>query len=176
YFTNGENSLIKINVIPDRRLAEPFEELRSKARKLEEKFGSKPSVGMICLGELQQHKARLDFMAGFLAPGGIKAVKSNPILSLENARQFVLEHPAKHFCICGTNDQYEMIGQEILKSLIAEFPGRKFYLAGLPEKEKQTTWLDAGIKQFIHVKSNIYETLKAILKELEVSTVEEKNA
>ena len=41
-----------------------------KAKDLEEKLGSKPTVGMICLGGIKQHKARLDFMKGFLAAGG----------------------------------------------------------------------------------------------------------
>ncbi|WP_035445029.1 methylmalonyl-CoA mutase subunit beta [Bacillus sp. UNC41MFS5] len=176
YFANGKNSLINIEAIPDRRLAEPFEELRKKSFDFEGKLGSKPSVGMICLGGLKQHKARLDFMKGFLAAGGLKAVKSNSIISVENARQFVLEHPAKHYCLCGTNDQYEIIGHGILNVLKTEFPERTFYLAGLPEKEKQDLWMDEGIKQFIHMKSNCYETLLSILSELEVSKVEETKA
>jgi methylmalonyl-CoA mutase len=176
YFANGKNLLIKIEAIPDRRLAEPFEELRKKAVNLEGKLGAKPFVGMICLGGLKQHKARLDFMKGFLAAGGLKAVESNPIISVENARQFVLEHPAMHYCLCGTNDQYEIIGHDILNVLKTEFPERTFYLAGLPEKEKQGLWMDEGIKQFIHMKSNCYETLLLILSELEVSKVEETKA
>ncbi|MEH7502320.1 methylmalonyl-CoA mutase subunit beta [Neobacillus drentensis] len=176
YFSNVENSLTKMEAIPDRRLAEPFEELRSKAIYLEEKLGVKPTVGMICLGGLKQHKARLDFMKGFLAAGGLKATDSKPILSLESARKFILEHPTKYYCLCGTNEQYEIIGYEILTALKTEFPERIFYLAGLPEKEKQNQWVEAGIKQFIHVKSNCYETLTSILKELEVSKVEETKA
>ena len=176
YFANGENSLINIEAIPNRRLAEPFEELRKKSVDLEGKVGSKPSVGMICLGGLKQHKARLDFMKGFLAAGGLKALVSNSIITVENARQFVLEHPAKHYCLCGTNDQYEIIGHDILKILKTEFPERIFYLAGLPEKEKQDLWLEEGIKQFIHVKSNCYETLLSIIRDLEVSKVEETKA
>lgn len=176
FFANGKNSIIKIEAIPDRRLAEPFEELRKKAVDLEEKLGTKPSVGIICLGGLKQHKARLDFMKGFLAAGGLKAVESNSIISVENARQFVLEHPAKHYCLCGTNDQYEIIGHGILNVLKSEFPERTFYLAGLPEKEKQDLWMDEGIRQFIHMKSNCYEMLLLILSGLEVSKVEETKA
>ena len=172
----GENSLIKIESIPQRRLAEPFEELRRKARNLERKIGLTPAVGMICLGELKQHKARLDFMKGFLAAGGMKSVASTSILSLENVRLFVSKHRLKHFCICGTNEDYDLIGPEILEALYVEFQDQIFYLAGLPEKENQSRWLDAGIKQFIHVKSNCYETLSTILNDLEVSTIEETKA
>ncbi|WP_429464414.1 methylmalonyl-CoA mutase family protein [Neobacillus sp. B4I6] len=176
YFTTMEKSLIKMEAIPDLRLAEPFEELRKKAKDLEEKLGSKPTVGMICLGGLKQHKARLDFMKGFLAAGGLRAAESKPILSLEEARQFILETPAKYYCLCGTNEQYEIIGYEILPALKTEFPELIFYLAGLPEKEELDQWKDAGIKQFIHMKSNCYETLTSILNDLEVSKVEETKA
>ncbi|NHC40001.1 methylmalonyl-CoA mutase [Bacillus sp. MM2020_1] len=176
YFTQKEYSFVKVEAIPDLRLSVPFEELRSKASYLEGKFGSKPTVGMICLGGLKQHKARLDFMKGFLAAGGLKAAESKPILSIDSARQFVLEHPTKYYCFCGTDDQYEIIGYEILTALKTEFPELTFYLAGLPEKEKQEQWLKAGIKEFIHIKNNCYETLTAILNELEVSKVEETNA
>jgi methylmalonyl-CoA mutase len=176
YIDWEENSLIKIEAIPQRRLAEPFEELRRKARNLEGKIGLTPAVGMICLGNLKQHKARLDFMKGFLAAGGMKSVESTSILSLENARLFVSKHGLKHFCICGTNEDNDLFGPEILKALNAEFQDQIFYLAGLPEKENQSRWLNAGIKQFIHVKSNCYETLSTILNDLEVSTIEETKA
>ncbi|MEH7354098.1 methylmalonyl-CoA mutase subunit beta [Neobacillus drentensis] len=176
HFAGGDHSLIKIEAIYGRRLAEPFEELRSKAKSLKEKIGTTPSVGMLCLGELKQHKARLDFMKGFLAAGGIKAVESKPILSIENARQFISEQSVNCFCLCGTNDQYEMIGHEILTLLISEFPERKFYLAGLPERENQSRWMDDGITQFIHTKSNCYETLSVILNDMEVKTIEETKA
>ncbi|WP_066060718.1 methylmalonyl-CoA mutase subunit beta [Neobacillus soli] len=171
-----DHSFIEIGTIPQRRLAEPFEELRSKAKQLKEKFGSTPSVGMVCLGELKQHKARLDFMKGFLAAGGIKSVESKPIVNVEDAKQFVLDLRTNFVCFCGTNDQYEFQGHEILSALKSEFPERIFYLAGLPIKEKQAQWQREGIKQFIHVKSNCYETLSAILSDLEVSTVEETKA
>ena len=85
-------------------------------------------------------------MKGFLAAGGLKAADSQLILTLRNARQFVLEHPTKYYCFCGTDDQYESLGFEILTALKTEFPELTFYLAGLPEKEKQEQWINAGIK------------------------------
>ena len=53
YFTQKEYSFVKVEGIPELRLSGPFEELRSKASYLEGKFGSKPTVGMICLGEFK---------------------------------------------------------------------------------------------------------------------------
>lgn len=169
-------SRYEIKAVPERRLSEPFDEMRKKAKLLEGKIGSKPTVGMICLGELKQYKARLDFMKGFLAAGGIGAEESKPIGTLENARQFVGDLHSNYLCFCSSNDQYETMGHEILSSLKDEFPDRIFYLAGLPEKEKHALWINEGINQFIHVKSNCYEIASTILNELEVSANEEAKA
>ncbi|WP_040208195.1 methylmalonyl-CoA mutase subunit beta [Neobacillus jeddahensis] len=175
-FAGKIDSVIKIKAIPKRRLAESFEELRSKADHLEKKIGISPAVGMICLGELTQYKARLDFMKGFLAAGGLKTIESKPILTIENARQFMKETLSKYVCLCGTNQQYEELGYDILLILQAEYPERIFYLAGLPDQEKQSKWKNNGIRQFIHVNINCYETLSTILRDLEASTIEETKA
>jgi methylmalonyl-CoA mutase len=171
YF-NSEGAIIEITKIEKTRLSEPYENLRNMSKKLEEKLGSKPQVGMICLGELKQYKPRLDFMRGFLSAGGIKAVESGPSLSYETAEQFISNAETKHFCLCGSNEQYETIGHEILTSLHSAFPDITFYLAGLPEKDLQTQWKYEGIAQFIHIKSNCYEILSTILKEMEVAVNE----
>ncbi|PLS01680.1 methylmalonyl-CoA mutase family protein [Neobacillus cucumis] len=176
FFKDGTYSLTEMEVISERRLSEPFENLRRRAKRLEEKTGTIPSVGMICLGEMKEHKPRTDFMKGFFAAGGLKAVESNPIISLEKAKQFILETSTSYFCFCGTNEQYELTGQTILTALKSEFPEHIFYLAGLPETGTQFEWEKEGIKQFIHVKSNCYKTLNMILTDMEVNTVEEKKA
>jgi methylmalonyl-CoA mutase len=166
-----ENGQI-IESIPHRRLAQPFEALRNRAENLAEKAGNKPTIGMICLGDSKQYKTRLDFMKGFLASGGINAIESEPISSVEKARKVVSKFQVQHFCICGTNAQYEIDGLELINALKKEFPNKTFLLAGLPEKDQQAQWLNTGIKTFIHAKSNCYETLKEILSEMEVAANE----
>ena len=168
YFGDA-NSPIKIKAITNTRLSEPFEVLRKMSERIEVKLGNKPEIGMICLGELKQYKPRLDFMKGFLAAGGLKVAESESITSLENAKQFIVNQDSKYFCLCGSNEQYESLGHEILAGLYQEFSDRIFYLAGLPEKELQPQWMKEGVKQFIHVKSNCYETLSSMLTNMEVA-------
>lgn len=167
-----DESAAKIKAIPKTRLSEPYEKLRKISEKIESKSGSKPQVGLVCLGELKQYKPRLDFMRGFLSAGGLQVAESGSISSSDEAKLFVSNLNTKYFCLCGTNEQYEMIGHDILSSLHAEFNDRSFYLAGLPEKDLQPAWQNEGIKQFIHIKSNCYETLSSILMEMEVAVNE----
>ncbi|MFJ5757925.1 methylmalonyl-CoA mutase subunit beta [Neobacillus sp. NPDC093182] len=172
----GLTNTIKIRKIQQARLSEPFEKLRRISEEIESKLGSKPQIGMICLGELKYYKPRLDFMRGFAAAGGIEAVDSGSITSLESAKQFILRQDTKYFCLCGSNDQYESFGHEILSTLNREFPDLTFYLAGLPEKDLHAKWASEGIKQFIHIKSNCYEILSTILTEMEVALDERTKA
>jgi methylmalonyl-CoA mutase len=171
-YLNYDETAVKIKAIPKTRLSNPYENLRKQSEGIESKSGSKPQVGLVCLGELKQYKPRLDFMRGFFSAGGLKVAESGSIVSYEDAKQFISNINTKYFCFCGSNEQYEMIGHTILESLQAEFEDRVFYLAGLPEKELQPPWKNEGIKEFIHAKSNCYETLSSILTEMEVAVNE----
>jgi methylmalonyl-CoA mutase len=168
YFAQIDSSAINIKPIKNNRLSEPYEELRNKSKVIESKTGSAPQVGLICLGELKQYKPRLDFMRGFLAAGGLKAVDSGPVNSLETVKLFISNQETKYFCLCSSNDLYESLGLEMIKELRNEFPNQIIYLAGLPEKELQSQWTNEGIRQFIHIKSNCFELLSTILSEMEV--------
>ncbi len=165
----SQNQASGIQPIAQVRLAEPYEELRKKADNLKQRSGIQPQVGLICLGSLKQHKARMDFVRGFLSAGGVSVLPSDPIQTTEEAKTFVSNANTKHFCICGTNDQYQTLGLDVLQLVNAEFADQNVYLAGLPDKEDQAKWEENGLKQFIHVKSNCFETLSAILSEMEVS-------
>lgn len=162
-FSNKKIEGIKMDAIPQFRLSQPFESLRARAKRLESQ------IGIICLGGLKDYKVKADFIRGFLAAGGINSVESDPIMSIESAIGFVQGSKSNYFCLCGSNEQNEAIGIEIVYRIKAEFPGSIVYLAGLPEKEDQTKWLSSGITSFIHAKSNCYHTLETILSEMEVS-------
>jgi methylmalonyl-CoA mutase len=176
YLCGERSTRINIRKINNVRLSEPFEKLRKLSEEIKNKSGSKPNIGMICLGELKNYKPRLDFMKGFVAAGGIEAVDSGSITSLESAKQFILRQDTKYFCFCGSNDQYESFGHEILSTLNIELPDLTFYLAGLPEKDLQTKWESEGIKQFIHINSDCYDILSNILTEMEVALDERTKA
>lgn len=167
--TAGQYEEIKIQPILPVRLAQGYESLRKRASALKQKSGMEPKAGLICLGSLKQHKTRLDFIKGFLAAGGIQGIASDPVLSLETVKEFLNDSGVKHICLCGSDELYETLGLEIVKLISSEFPHCVVYLAGLPEKQEQTKWLQAGVKQFIHIRSNCYETLSRILEDMEVS-------
>lgn len=168
--TSGQNTgQSNIQPVPQIRLSESFEALRSASKNLS-RNGKQPKAGLICLGPLKEHKARADFIAGFLAPGGIKAVKSDSIEDWESAAGFIKETNLKHYFICGSNEQYDKFALALIKKIIAADLDVSIYLAGLPEERKQQEYTEAGVKEFIHIKSNCYDTLLSLLNELEVAS------
>jgi methylmalonyl-CoA mutase len=150
-----------IQPITMQRLSKPFETLRQLARHL-----TNNQVGVVCIGVVKEYKARADFMTGFLATGGLQAVKSQEVKAFENAHTFLKESNLKHYVLCSTNENYNEIGLEILKQLKKELPEVHFYLAGLPDKDIQEQWLEAGIRDFVHMKTNCYEFNSTIIHEL----------
>lgn len=160
---SGEGAFIA--AIPQERLAEPYERLREKAVRLAEK-GAKLTVGLITLGTLKEYKPRMDFATGFFAPGGIGTEESGSLETVEEALDFIGKSGFTHYCICGSNEWYENLGTGFVKTLKEKYPDRKIYLAGLPENQQE--WVDSGIDGFIHLKSNCYETLAALLAEMGV--------
>lgn len=147
------------------RLAEPYEELRFKSKKLEKK-GVEPIVGLICLGELKKHKARADFISGLLSAGGIHAERSGEVDTISAAIEFINSSDTRQFVICGDQSAYNSFGPELAQKLAREKDVR-LYLAGIPD-ENQSEWKAAGIQEFLHVRSNALQNLSTILQEMEV--------
>jgi methylmalonyl-CoA mutase len=150
-----------IQPIAKQRLSEPYENLRKFASQLDNN-----QVGLVCIGELKEYKARADFMTGFLAAGGLQAVKSQGLNGLVDAHSFILKSNLKHYVLCSSNENYHNLGLELLKQLKKELPDVHIYLAGLPDKENQDHYLEAGIRDFVHLKTNCYEFNSSIIYEL----------
>jgi methylmalonyl-CoA mutase len=151
-----------------KRLAEPFEKLRFRAERIEKERDIKPSVGLICLGELKKHKARADFISGFLAAGGIHTVRSSEIINAANAADFIKSSNIRQFVICGDNGDYSLKSPEFARELKQQHPEIKLYLAGLPD-EAEADWKTAGIEEFMHIRSDAFQILSSLLQQMEVS-------
>lgn len=158
--------------VKQERLAEPYEQLRQQAQALTE-MDQAPVSGLICLGALKNHKARADFMAGFLAPGGIAAERSNECQSAEDVLTFISEKKRNFYVLCGSDAQYVQLGFSVVQAIRESFPELKLYAAGVAPEEELEAWKQAGVIDFITVKSNCYETLRSFLNEIEVEKVHE---
>ena len=120
-----------------------------------------PEAFMLTCGSLAFARARAQFSCNFFACAGIRVQDNTYFKSLEEGVKAALDAKADIVVICAADDDYATLAPEAAKMI-----GDKaiFVVAGAPacmaDLEAQ------GIKNFIHVKSNVLETLKYYLKEL----------
>ncbi len=137
------------------RGAMAFEALRYKTDKFALKH-SRPQAFMFTYGKLAMRRARSQFSSNFFACAGFEVIDNNGFKTVDEGVKAVLNCKANIVVICAADDDYPVIAPEILKKI-----GEKaiVVVAGYPKNIVEEL-KSKGIKHFIHVKSNVLETLK----------------
>ncbi|MGM9927388.1 MAG: methylmalonyl-CoA mutase family protein [Bacillus sp. (in: firmicutes)] len=156
-----------IAALQEVRLAEEVESLRLASLRYKEQKGAYPQIGLVCIGELKSYKARMDFVNGFVATSGIATVEKQ-CNSVEEALAFVKEADVKHFVLCGKDEDYQEHAVAWTKAIVQASPNVTLFVAGKQKGELEQQLLEAGIKQFVAVGSNLVEFNKNVLTDLEV--------
>ncbi|UOE75309.1 methylmalonyl-CoA mutase family protein [Parageobacillus thermoglucosidasius] len=164
-----DGTAINVKPIPQWRLAEPFEQLRKAAEAHLEKYGARPTVHLINIGNIPNYKARADFITGFFEAGGLAVSKSEGYHTAEEAVAGALEANGTHYIICGSDESYTDIVPAIAKALKQADSDVKLYVAGKQAQEVEQSFVQAGVDGFIHIGSNCYETIVSFMKEMGVA-------
>lgn len=134
------------------RLASEFESLRLST----EKAGKQPVAFMLTIGNLAMRQARAQFSCNFLAAAGYKVVDNLGFKTVEEGVDAAMAAGADIVVICSSDDEYAEYAIPAFQYL----NGRAMYVvAGAPACAEDLK--AAGIENFINVKSNQLETLKA---------------
>jgi len=142
------------------RGAQAFEMLRNKTD-IYSKTNGRPKVMMFPIGNLNMRKARAQFACNFFACAGFDVEDHNGFTSVDEGVKFVTEKNAKIVVVCSSDDEYATIVPEVNEALkgkaIVVVAGAPACAAELKAK---------GVENFVNVKSNVLETLKAYQVEL----------
>lgn len=149
------------------RGAEAFEALRRATRDFAEKTGETPKIFLANIGPLAQHKPRTDFSYGFFNVAGFDVLGEQSFPTPEDACDAALKSGAKVVAICSTDDVYPDVVPKIAQQLKAADPQIMIILAGYP-KDHVEAFKQAGVDDFIHLRSNALEQLQHIQKRLGV--------
>jgi methylmalonyl-CoA mutase len=134
------------------RLASEFETLRLST----EKAKKQPIAFMLTIGNLAMRQARAQFSCNFLAAAGYKVMDNLGFKTVEEGVDAALKANADIVVICSSDDEYAEYAIPAFQYL----NGRAmFIVAGAPACSEDLK--AAGIENFIHVKSNQLETLRA---------------
>ena len=142
------------------RGASEFEALRLAT----EKSGKTPKVFMLTIGNLAMRLARSQFSANFFACAGYKIIDNLGFETVEAGVEAAVKAGAEVVVLCSSDDEYATFAPEAFKALAGR---AEFVVAGAPACMEDLK--AAGIEQFINVKSNVLETLKAFNAKLGIN-------
>ena len=141
------------------RGASDFETLRLAT----EKSDKQPVVFMLTIGNLAMRLARSQFSGNFFGCAGYKIVDNLGFNTIQEGVDAAIEAKADIVVLCSSDDEYATLAPEAKAAL-----GDKAILvvAGAPECMEELK--AQGIDQFINVRSNVLDTLKAFNAKLSI--------
>ena len=139
------------------RGAEAFEHLRIAT----EQSGKRPKVFMLTYGNLAMRRARSGFATNFFGVAGYEILDNNGFATVEEGARAALDSKAEIVVLCSSDDEYAEITEQACKLLKGKV--KSLVLAGYP-KEMVETYKGYGIDEFIHVKTNVLESLTGFQK------------
>ncbi|MDA2814120.1 methylmalonyl-CoA mutase subunit beta [Nocardiopsis sp. RSe5-2] len=151
------------SVLPARRYAEEFEELRDAADAHRDATGARPAVFLVTLGPVAAHTARAAFAANLLQAGGIEPVGGGTTGGPDEAAAAFAEAGAQVACLCSSDALYDEHAAEAVEAL-RRAGARRVLLAGTPDGEHRA----AGADGFLHAGADALGLLKELHETLGV--------
>jgi methylmalonyl-CoA mutase len=151
----------EIETIVTYRGAQAFEQLRYQTD-LYSRNNKRPTVWMLTYGNLAMRKARAGFASSFFACAGYQIVDNTGFDTMEQGIEAAKASQAEIIVLCSTDEAYEGTA---IKAFEALRETKIVVMAGYP-----TALVDelkaAGMQHFIHVKSNLLQTLQSFQQAL----------
>ena len=151
----SQSSLKSLN---KNRLANQFNELRLNT----EKSGSIPKVFMLTIGNLNMRLARSQFSSNFFATAGYEIIDNLGFNTVAEGVKAAREKGADVVVLCSSDDEYPTFAPEAYNML--KDGNEILVVAGAPACMDDLK--TQGIEYFIHVRSNVLETLKSFNEKL----------
>lgn len=149
------------------RAAGMFEHFRRAMERHKAAHGAGVGVFLANMGPLREHKARADFSSGFFQVGAFEVTSPPGFASAEDAARAALDSAAPIVVICSSDERYSEVAAPLARAIKAENPAAIVLLAGQPGAQ-EAAYRAAGIDGFIHLRSNVYETLLNLAKTMGV--------
>ena len=146
------------------RGAQEFERLRSRTDGYA-RGHRRPAAFMFTYGSLSMRRARSQFSGNFFACAGFEVIDNNGFKTVDDGVKAALESKAEIVVICAADEDYPQIAPEILEKIGDQ---AIVVVAGYP-KDSVDELKSKGLKHFIHVKSNVLETLQEFQQMLDIS-------
>ncbi len=139
------------------RVAGEFEKVRLQT----DLSRKRPKVFLLPVGNIAMRRARAQFSANFFACAGYEIIDNIGFSELDEGIAKALEKCADIVVLCSSDDEYAYLAPEAFKKLDGK---ALFVVAGMPPCAEELK--SKGIENFIHIRSNILETLNLYQQKL----------
>jgi len=146
----------KIKVLPTMRATEEFEQVRLAV----ERSSHRPKAFMLTIGNLNMRLARAQYSCNYLATAGYEVIDNLGFDTVEAGLEAARKAGADMVVLCSSDDEYLEFAPQAQKLIDKEI----LIVAGAPACMDDLK--AQGIKYFIHVRTNVLETLKTLNNEL----------
>ncbi len=136
------------------RGATAFEKLRLKTE------GNRKKVFLLTIGNPVWRKARAGFSTGFFGCAGFEIIDNPGFDSIDAGIKAASEEKASIIVLCSSDEEYATLAPEAFSKLDKNVI---FVVAGFP-KDSIEDLKSKGIRNFIHMKSNVLEELEKYQK------------
>ena len=143
--------------LPKERMASDFEQLRLAT----ERSANRPKVFMLTIGNLAMRLARAQFSSNFFGCAGYEIIDNIGFNTIDEGLTAAAEKNADIIVLCSSDDEYATLAPEAYQKLAGK---AEFVVAGAPACTDDLKAI--GIENFIHVRSNVLETLTSFNERL----------
>jgi methylmalonyl-CoA mutase len=155
----GQEEQTPYKVIRPFRGAEAFETLRLLTERFVEAGNKRPAVYLLQFGNLAMRKARAAFSTNFFGCAGFEIIDEPGNENMEDEIRKVKNASPQIVVLCSSDEEYATQAVSYTEKIKSADPAIKVVVAGFP-KEITESLKSAGVDDFIHIKSNVTDTLK----------------
>ncbi len=145
--------------------SDAFDQLRLATEQFVSDGNKKPSVFLFNIGNLAMRKARAMFTTNFFGCAGYEILDNSGFATVDEGVKAAKASKAEIVVICSADDEYATLVPEIASKLKKANKELSLVVAGYP-KEILDSLKQAGVDEFIHVRSNLLQTLESFQEKL----------
>lgn len=152
----------------DKRIVQPIRQYRGtrefeKLRLRTDLGGKRPRIFMLTIGNLSMRHARAQFSCNFFASAGYEVIDNPGFMTVEEGVTAALADKADAVVLCSSDEEVAAFAPEAYEMLKDK---AILVIAGAPSCMEELK--AKGIENFIHIRSNVLETLMEYHQKLQI--------
>lgn len=152
-------------LLQQQRATQSFEYLRQRTQRYFERTGKKPVVGLVSFGNIAMRIARATFSAEFFGAAAFEIMDELLLEDVITGATQIAKGKADIVVICSADAEYATTGIAFAETLRKFNQDKKLIVAGYPAESIEKL-VQAGVDDFIHIKTNVVEFISALQDEL----------